>query len=89
MAPLNHPIPFPKSFPKIPAPYKGAAGNFGKSGPDRKRLISGKTGNFGKSGNEGSTLGQRPGRLGHETVLWRFVIGEYRCAAIGMGGKDD
>ncbi|WP_157376495.1 hypothetical protein [Burkholderia ubonensis] len=54
MAPLNHPGAFPKSFPKIPAPYKGAAGNFGKSGPDRKRLISGKTGNFGNPEREGS-----------------------------------
>lgn len=49
MAHLNHQKAFPKSFPKTPAPYKGAAGNFGKGGPDRKRLISGKTGNFGNS----------------------------------------
>jgi hypothetical protein len=48
MAHLNHPEAFPKSFPKTPAPYKGAAGNFGKSGPVPGRMFSGKTGNFGK-----------------------------------------
>lgn len=46
---LTNPGAFPKSVPKTPAPYKGAAGNFGKGGPDRKPLNSGKTGNFGNS----------------------------------------
>lgn len=56
MAQLNHPGVFPKSFPKNPAPYKGAAGNFGKSGPGRKWRISGKTGNFGNPRRAGSAL---------------------------------
>lgn len=56
---LTNPGAFPKSFPKTPAPYKGAAGNFGKGGPGQKRRISGKTGNFGNPRHAGSALARK------------------------------
>lgn len=66
MALLNHLGPFPKSFPKTPAPYKGAAGNFGKSGPHRKHRFSGKTGNFGNARHEGSALERTDIEVNHD-----------------------
>ncbi|HDR9064380.1 TPA: hypothetical protein QDB03_006071 [Burkholderia vietnamiensis] len=56
LAQLTHSKAFPKSFPKSPAPYKGAAGNFGKGGPVPEVLFSGKTGNFGNPRCKGSAL---------------------------------